>query len=146
MPSCKSSDDKPFLCPRVEDRGAYCFSCLCVETLTLAISRKLYEISTWNFVCGYVSMSKRAMHKNYNSSFHNFWVLALWFCYTFIFSWAISRKLYEISTSNFMPTYISFWYFCITYEQIMYHLKSWTDDKFVCFVFMPPQHLRCGGI
>jgi hypothetical protein len=46
------------------------------------------------------------VHKNDNSSLHNFWVIALWF-FSYYYVRSLSQKVFEVSTWNFIGEWIS---------------------------------------
>ena len=68
---------------------------------------KLCKASTWNFIGKKISLRKSAVHKNHNSKFHTFGVIALCsFSYFNLFR-SITFKLCKASTWNVIGRLIS---------------------------------------
>jgi hypothetical protein len=64
------------------------------------ITQKAFAISTFNFIGGYISLRRCAVHKSDNSTLRHFWVFAL--CYiSYFLSELMTKKVLEVSTWNF---------------------------------------------
>jgi hypothetical protein len=63
-----------------------------------SISQKVFEISTLNFIGNKTSLRRSAVHKNDNSTLHNFLVIVLCYFSKLIFVQSITQKAFEIST------------------------------------------------
>jgi hypothetical protein len=93
--------------PPPKGGGGYRNSFRTSDIFVQSISQKVFEISTWNFIGGWISLRRSAVHKNDNSSLHIFWVIALCYFSKLIFVQSITQKAIEISTWNFIGAYIS---------------------------------------
>jgi hypothetical protein len=84
----------------------------------LSMTQKVFEVSTWNFIGGFILLRRNAVRKNDNSTLYNFWVIALCYCPELI------SKVLEVSTWNFIGRYIS-----------LRRSAAHNNDKLPCIIF-----------
>jgi hypothetical protein len=58
---------------------------------------KVFEVSTWNFIGGWISLKRSEVHKNDHSTLHNFWVIALSYFSKLIFVQSITQKAFKLN-------------------------------------------------
>ena len=65
-----------------------------------SITQKVFQVSSWNFICGWILFRRSALHKNHNSAHYIFAVIALcWFSYSIFFR-SITQKVCEVKSWN----------------------------------------------
>ena len=83
--------------------------CICPSVRSFFVrSITLKLCKAWNFIGRYISLRRKAVHKNHYSRHHTFGVVALCSFSFLNFVRSITQKVFKLLTSNFIGRYMSF--------------------------------------